>query len=393
LKIKYWLVTSECCILLNTKEYIIFEPENRMTMENKFCVYLTMYKGNKLPPFYVGSSSIKKINAGYRGSVASVKYSKMWRKELKDNPHLFTTKIISKCATRQIAFDRENLIQHKFNTVKSSMYINEAYAKDMSYMTGPGSLNGMYGKRHSPETILAISNKKKGIRRTHEQKLAAKEKRSNRDKTKYVRRDQEFISSSHGTTLYTDPITTHSIRLNDGDFIPYGYKKGQLTEKTNTHIENMKDNLFYHDPITKCTKRFKDLNDVPANWVKGNINLKADKSPLFGVTYIKNFETGECIKTTSNTVMPKYHGHIHNKYAYIYENKVTFSSNTFVKYYTQFNEHLLKIIYKNNKISKKTKTIYPFFSSYDYYDEAGIKIIPINSFMENADTNTFEWLD
>ena len=30
-----------------------------------YCVYLTIYTGNKLPPFYIGSTSLKKINKGY----------------------------------------------------------------------------------------------------------------------------------------------------------------------------------------------------------------------------------------------------------------------------------------------------------------------------------------
>ena len=30
-----------------------------------YCVYLTIYRGNKLPPFYIGYSSINKIKAGY----------------------------------------------------------------------------------------------------------------------------------------------------------------------------------------------------------------------------------------------------------------------------------------------------------------------------------------
>jgi hypothetical protein len=34
-----------------------------------FAVYLTSYKGNKLPPFYIGSSSVSALNSGYHGSV------------------------------------------------------------------------------------------------------------------------------------------------------------------------------------------------------------------------------------------------------------------------------------------------------------------------------------
>lgn len=37
----------------------------------KYVVYLTMYKGTKLPKWYIGSTNINKINKGYHGSVAS----------------------------------------------------------------------------------------------------------------------------------------------------------------------------------------------------------------------------------------------------------------------------------------------------------------------------------
>jgi len=358
-----------------------------------FCVYLTIYRGNKLPPFYIGSSSIKKINSGYKGSVSSEKYKDIWKKELKTNPSLFKTKIISKCATRQIAFNRENDIQHKLNVVKSSMYINGAYAKDMSYMTGSGKLNGMYGKKHSDETKLVISIKNKGKYRTHEQKLAIKEKRKKQGKKKYIRRDFNFKGSSCGTTLYTDPITTHSIRLSKDEFIPFGYEKGQLVEKSKTHSENMKDNIFYTDPLTNIVKRFKDLKDVPENWIRGNINSKADRSSLFGVFYIKNFITGEYLKVTDMDNLPKFHGHIHSKYAYVYNNTVTFSIEVFVKNNDKLNTSLIKKIYKCCKISKKAKTIHSFLLPYNDYSELGIKVIPINEFMDYPGFDNFRWLN
>jgi hypothetical protein len=34
-----------------------------------YCVYLTCYRGNKLPPFYIGYSTIEKVKDGYKGTV------------------------------------------------------------------------------------------------------------------------------------------------------------------------------------------------------------------------------------------------------------------------------------------------------------------------------------
>jgi hypothetical protein len=37
----------------------------------KYVVYLTTYSGNKMPPYYVGSTGAKNIENGYVGSVVS----------------------------------------------------------------------------------------------------------------------------------------------------------------------------------------------------------------------------------------------------------------------------------------------------------------------------------
>ena len=47
-----------------------------------YCTYLTIYSGNKLPTFYIGSTSVEKIEQGYRGSVSSKRYQSIWEKEL-----------------------------------------------------------------------------------------------------------------------------------------------------------------------------------------------------------------------------------------------------------------------------------------------------------------------
>lgn len=115
----------------------------------KYCTYLTVYYGNKLPQFYIGSSKISKILKGYRGSVKSKKYSKTFRVELLNNPHLFKTFILNKYFSRKKALYRERILQTKLNVVVSSMYINMSIAKDFGWfgMDTSGENNHVYGKR------------------------------------------------------------------------------------------------------------------------------------------------------------------------------------------------------------------------------------------------------
>lgn len=71
-----------------------------------YCIYLTVYHGNKLPPFYIGYSTVKKVLNGYRGSVCSIAYKEIYLQELEDNPHLFKTFIISRCETKKEALNK-----------------------------------------------------------------------------------------------------------------------------------------------------------------------------------------------------------------------------------------------------------------------------------------------
>jgi hypothetical protein len=127
-----------------------------------YCTYLTVYKGNKLPPFYIGSTSVVKINNGYRGSVKSKKYKEIWKSELKNNPNLFTTKIVTIHDSRQEALDKEDLLHKKLNVVKSPMYINMSFASKNGYFGTSLSRYGQdapfYGKTHTTETKMKISN-------------------------------------------------------------------------------------------------------------------------------------------------------------------------------------------------------------------------------------------
>jgi hypothetical protein len=111
--------------------------------------------------FYIGSSTIKKVENGYHGSVQSKKYESIWKSELKNNPQLFKTKILSHHDSGELARNKELLIQKKLNVVKSTMYINESYAQVNGYFgrIAAGAEHPRYKVKHTEETRKKIKDK------------------------------------------------------------------------------------------------------------------------------------------------------------------------------------------------------------------------------------------
>lgn len=124
-----------------------------------YCVYLTTYRGNKLPPFYIGSTSTNRIINEYHGSVRSKEFRKIWESEIKNNPHLFKTKIISTHMTRKEAIEKEFRLHKQLNVVKSSMYINKSLATVNGFfgMSASKESHWGYNKCRPEETRLKIS--------------------------------------------------------------------------------------------------------------------------------------------------------------------------------------------------------------------------------------------
>lgn len=129
----------------------------------KYCTYITFYYGKLLPPFYIGSSYVNNIiNNSYRGSVSSKAFKQIWIDEIKNNPHLFKTKIISYHKTRKEATEKERKFHLTLNVVNNPLYLNKSIA----------SLNmfpyDRKGYKHTAETKLKISKGNKGKRRSQE---------------------------------------------------------------------------------------------------------------------------------------------------------------------------------------------------------------------------------
>lgn len=91
-----------------------------------YCTYLTIYSGNKLPPFYIGYTTIDNIKKGYLGSPSSKDYSKLFKLEICQNPNLFKTIILTKHLSKQKALTREEFFQKSLAVHKNPLYINKS---------------------------------------------------------------------------------------------------------------------------------------------------------------------------------------------------------------------------------------------------------------------------
>jgi hypothetical protein len=115
---------------------------------NTYCTYLTIYQGNKLPPFYIGFSTVDNVNGGYHGSVLSKRYKDIWLRELKHHSELFQTKILTTHDTLKDAQERERSFQRAMNVVKNPLYINMAIGR---YYDNTGFTPWNKGRKASPE--------------------------------------------------------------------------------------------------------------------------------------------------------------------------------------------------------------------------------------------------
>jgi hypothetical protein len=131
-------------------------------MANKYVVYITMYTGNLLPKWYIGSSTINNIENGYNGSVKSKKWKSTYDKEQRENKHLFKTKVVAKYDNHEAALTEELRLQKMHNAVTNDNYYNESYASKNGFfgMDVSGENNPFYGRTHSSESRLKI---KKGL--------------------------------------------------------------------------------------------------------------------------------------------------------------------------------------------------------------------------------------
>jgi hypothetical protein len=252
-------------------------------MNSNYCTYLTTYKGNKLPPFYIGYTTVKNIQKGYRGSVASKKYKETWLLELKQNPEMFNTKIISLHNSKEEAKQKEIKLQKSLNVIKNEMYINKAI----------GHHYDNTGNKHSEETKKRLSimrigkpSKRKGIKTPG----IGGVKKGNIPWNKGLKGDYKIseehknnISNSmkrhvekHGVWnkgIQTGPKKTrgiykwyHDPKTNDRGM----YCKGQQPQNWIQGLNiSKKGKVWYHDPSDITKTVFVYENQQPSGWIRG----------------------------------------------------------------------------------------------------------------------------
>jgi hypothetical protein len=255
-----------------------------------FCVYLTVYSGNKLPPFYIGSGTTQKImrrKNPYRGTVASDLYEDMWKLELKQNPQLFKTIIISYHLDRKEAYSKEESFQRTLDVIHNPMYINQSYAN--------GGFS-MSGKTHSIETRKKM-------------KISAENRPYPSDYTISLLRE-----INKNTCVMYDTILCKFIKvyLLDNDtqdkiktkqYIGAGCMRDSTSRaKTSKSLENR---IHYHNVDTGARIFIKNTEVAPAGFVPGvPPEVGEHLSELLIDSKIYHNTTGDQIRVLANELPP-----------------------------------------------------------------------------------------
>jgi hypothetical protein len=176
------------------------------------CVYLTIYRGPNLPPFYIGSTTVDKVKLGYHGSVSSRKYRNIWKSELKSNPERFTTKIVKEYSTRKQATEAERKLQIALKVVKSPLYANQAVAAPNGYCGADfkGANSPKFGKPVSKGTRAKISAAKKGIKTGPNSAKGLAGKKNGMFGKKRTEEERIKMSIAHSNRSKEDNIKSYS---------------------------------------------------------------------------------------------------------------------------------------------------------------------------------------
>jgi hypothetical protein len=165
-----------------------------------YCVYRTEYLGNKLPRYYIGSSSIQKIKEGYYGSVSSLKYKDVW---LSEDRSLFKVEVLEVFDNRKAALKRELEIQKELNVVENENYVNMSYAQPSGFfgMDVSGKNNPMYGKSRKGEKHKGGNNISNALKEMYnsEKGTELKKKSSIRLSTNNPSKNPEILKKTKET--------------------------------------------------------------------------------------------------------------------------------------------------------------------------------------------------
>ncbi len=98
------------------------ESSTTNTFFMSYSTYITIYSGNKLPPFFIGYCKTEQIGSGFHGCP---KDDTDWRTELQQNQSLFKTKIIKTFKTEKQAIQYTNRLLIYFRCGSNPMLANK----------------------------------------------------------------------------------------------------------------------------------------------------------------------------------------------------------------------------------------------------------------------------
>lgn len=216
-----------------------------------FCVYVTEYLGEqKIPKYYVGSSSVKNINEGYKGSVTSKKWKHFWNKEPSKN---FKVTIISKHSTRLEALEKEYEYQKQNDVVKNPLWFNKSYAIKNGFfgrdVSGPN--NPMYGSNRTGEKHKGGKNISAALKKYY--KTEAGKKKRRRSKKLWTEKNPSIDEHIKNKIKNTWKKTGRNL----------GEKNGMYNKKS-----PMNGKKLYNNGIE--TKAFFE-GSQPDNWILGRL--------------------------------------------------------------------------------------------------------------------------
>ena len=203
-------------------------------MDHKYCVYLTMYKGELLPKWYIGSSTIQKVKNGYNGTILSKKWYNIYQNEQKENKHLFKTRILSTHETRKQALEEELRVQKLHSVRDNSKYFNESYA----------TVNGYFGKNLSAaeRKVLSENSKNKVTCKniiTSQYMQVDKTEFDNNENLVGVNKGKKFQNSKNKNTVVARCLDTDMyIKVSKEEFDNNENLVGTTKGKENTKIKN-----------------------------------------------------------------------------------------------------------------------------------------------------------
>jgi hypothetical protein len=133
--------------------------------QKPFCTYLTVIIHEDLPFMYIGKGKTKDVIEGrYKGSVSSKKYRDIFNRLKKEQPHLIQSEVINQFETNEEAIAEEIKLHKLYDVKNCPVFMNKANQTTVGCAFTNGLLgenNGMYGKQHSEESKIQMSEKAK----------------------------------------------------------------------------------------------------------------------------------------------------------------------------------------------------------------------------------------